>query len=174
MEGIFTFWEMIQPNVHWCQLGWMIISYGISSINWAPTCDFQQCGNLIRVDSEEPLQPPFELRHSKWYSFSSLTLIEYSSDLHRLWSDCAYAQADLRLCWLHIPHCCKSYVMAQTILYWLDEGTKVSVCNMLKNNLLRLKKWNLATDYRILRCKICTFSTPKILLKLRCLDYRRR
>ena len=25
---------------------------------------------------------------------------------------CAYAQADLRLCWSHIPHCWKSHVVA--------------------------------------------------------------
>ena len=31
-------------------------------------------------DSDEPLQPPFKLRNSKWCSVSSLTIIEYSSD----------------------------------------------------------------------------------------------
>ena len=53
---------------------------------------------------------------SKWCSVSSLTLIEYSSDKQRLWSDCAYAQAGLSLCWSHIPHCWKSHVMAQMFL----------------------------------------------------------
>ena len=79
---------------------------------WASTCDFQQCGISTSVDSDEPVQPPFKLRNSKWYSVSSLTLIEYSSDWQRLWSDCAYVQADLRLCWSHIPHCWKSHVVA--------------------------------------------------------------
>ena len=55
----------------------------------------------------------FKLRNSKWCSASSLTIIEYSSD--KLWSDCAYAQADLRLCWSHIPHCWKSHVTAQIL-----------------------------------------------------------
>ena len=42
---------------------------------WFPTmCD------LTSVDSDEPLQPPFKLRNSKWCSISSLTIIEYSSD----------------------------------------------------------------------------------------------
>ena len=31
----------------------------------AVTCDFQQCGILTSVDSDEPLQPPFKLRNSK-------------------------------------------------------------------------------------------------------------
>ena len=31
---------------------------------WAMTCDFQQCGILTSVDSGEPVQPPFKLRHS--------------------------------------------------------------------------------------------------------------
>ena len=73
----------------------------------AATCDFQQYGIFTSVDSDEPLQPPIKLRNSKWSSVSSLTLIEYLSDEQRLCSDCAYAQADLRLCWSHIPHCWK-------------------------------------------------------------------
>ena len=43
-------------------------------------CDFQQCDILICVDSDESLQPPFKLRNSKWYSVSSLTIIEYPSE----------------------------------------------------------------------------------------------
>ena len=35
---------------------------------------------LTSVDLDEPVQPPFKLRNSKWCSVSSLTLIEYSSD----------------------------------------------------------------------------------------------
>ena len=48
--------------------------------NWAATCDFQRCGILTSVDSDEAVQPPSMLRNSKWCSVSSLTLIEYSSD----------------------------------------------------------------------------------------------
>ena len=42
--------------------------------------------NLTSVDSDEPLQPPFKLRNSKWCSVGNLTIIkyltiiEYSSD----------------------------------------------------------------------------------------------
>ena len=79
---------------------------------WAVAWDFQQFDILTSVDSDEPVQPPFKLRTSKRCSVSSLTLIEYSSDEQRLWSDCAYAQADLSLCWSHIPHCWKSRVTA--------------------------------------------------------------
>ena len=59
-------------------------------MKWAAACDFQQCGILTNVDSDEPVQPPGKLRKSKWCSVSSLTLVEYSSDFQRLWSDCAY------------------------------------------------------------------------------------
>ena len=59
------------------------------------TCDFQQFDILTSVDSDEPVQPPFKLRASKRCLVSSLTLIEYSSDEQRLWSDCAYALAQL-------------------------------------------------------------------------------
>ena len=44
------------------------------------TCDFQQCGILTSVDSDEPMQPPFKLRNSKCCSVNSFTVIEYSSD----------------------------------------------------------------------------------------------
>ena len=93
-------------------------------IKWAVTRDFQQCGILTRVDSDKPVQPFFKLRNSKWCSVSSLTLIEYSSDKQRLWSDCAYAQADLRLCWLHIPHCWKSHAPAQFLYLRVQGGEK--------------------------------------------------
>ena len=32
---------------------------------WAVICDFQQCGVLTSVDSDNPLQPPFKLKNSK-------------------------------------------------------------------------------------------------------------
>ena len=54
--------------------------YMCSFNNWAVTCDFQQCGIFTSVDSDEAVQPPFKLRNSKLCSFSSLILIEYSSD----------------------------------------------------------------------------------------------
>ena len=80
---------------------------------WASACDFQQFDILTSVDSDEPVQPPFKLRNSKWRSVSSFTIIEYSRDKQRLWSDCAYAQAGLRLCWSHISNCWKSHALAQ-------------------------------------------------------------
>ena len=52
---------------------------------WAATCDFQQCGILTSVDSDQPVQPHFKLRNCKWCSAISLTLIEYSRDYQRLW-----------------------------------------------------------------------------------------
>ena len=50
-----------------------------SEIYWAATCDFQQYGILISVDSDEPVQPLFKLRNSKWCPVSSLTVIKYLS-----------------------------------------------------------------------------------------------
>ena len=85
-------------------------------VPWAATCDFQQWGILTCVDSDEPVQPTFKLRNSKWCSVFSSRLIEYASESQRLWSDCAYAQSDLRLCWSHIPHCWKYHVADH--IYW--------------------------------------------------------
>ena len=111
---------------------------------WAVAWDFQQCGILTCVDSDEPVQPPFKLSNSKWCSVNSLTIIEYSSNMQRLWSDCAYAQADLRLCWSHIPHCWKSHALAQIIqslhagkscmLFLLSADLSFSKSTILKNS----------------------------------------
>ena len=101
---------------------------------WAVTCDFQQCCNLTSVYSDMPVKPPVMLRNSKWCSVSSLTFVEYSSDKQGLWSDCAYAQADLRLCWSHIPHCWKSHVAAQ-VLKWKP------ICNPPMKWANKKKNW---------------------------------
>ena len=53
---------------------------GSTCTYYAVTCDFQQCGILISVDSHGPVQPPFKLRTSKSCSVSSLTVIEYLRD----------------------------------------------------------------------------------------------
>ena len=58
-----------------------------------------------------------KLSNVQWCSVSSLRVIEYSNDKQRLWSDCAYAQAGLSLCWPHIPHCWKSHVAAYIYSY---------------------------------------------------------
>ena len=79
---------------------------------WAVKFDFQQCGILTSVGSDEPVQPPFKPRNLKWGPVSSLTVIEYLSDQQRFWSVCAYAQASLSLCWTHIPNWWKSHATA--------------------------------------------------------------
>ena len=55
-----------------------IIEFGCYLYNIEPGHEISN--NLTSVDSDEPLQPPFKLRNSKWCSVSSLTIIEYSSD----------------------------------------------------------------------------------------------
>ena len=52
----------------------------LQNMIWAAAWDFQQFDILTSVDSDEPLQPPFKLRNSKWCSVSSLIIIEYSRD----------------------------------------------------------------------------------------------
>ena len=39
-----------------------------------------KCGILTSGDSDEPVQPPFKLRNSRWCLVNSLALKEYSSD----------------------------------------------------------------------------------------------
>ena len=132
-------WHVISNNVafwHMSRDMWFPTMWHFDI--WAVTCDFQQCGILTYEPwhvtsnnvafwhmSRDMWFPTiwhfdkcrlrraclalFKLRNSKWCSVSSLAVIEYPSDKQRLWSDCAYAQAGLSLCWSHIPHCWKSY-----------------------------------------------------------------
>ena len=72
---------------------------------WAVTWDFQQCGILTSVDSDEPKQTPFKLINLKWCSVSSLTVIEYLSDYHMR-----------RLVWAFAGH---TYHIVGNLMHWL-------------------------------------------------------
>ena len=68
-----TFYQNVQE---WAD----IIYKNINLQKWAATCDFQQCGILTSVDSDEPIQPACKLRNSEWCSVNGLKVIEYSSN----------------------------------------------------------------------------------------------
>ena len=116
---------------------------GIWSVAW----DFQQFDISTSVDSDEPVQPPFKLRTSKRCSVSSLTLIEYSSDEQMLWSDCAYAQADLSLCWSHIPHCWKSHALALFAFIYLMCVCNCSITSYKFIIIIISSNWIILLDY---------------------------
>ena len=81
-EVDFIPWHPVFHVIFFCdQFDWHVRSALKCFVyhNWAVTCDFQQCGILTSVDSDEPVRPLFKLKTSKWCSVSSLTLIEYSS-----------------------------------------------------------------------------------------------
>ena len=112
---------------------------------WAVACDFQQCGILTSVGSDKPVQLPFKLRNSKWCSVSSLTIIECSSDKQMLWSDCAYAQADLRLTTLLAISCNGSHKALFSWRYFAH------LCPHLKRNISEMSHlWKRLFCYRVL------------------------
>ena len=60
---IFPFlWDMKVPSVSYASARSQYI------INWAAT----QCGILMSVDSDEPVQPPYKLTNSKWCSVNDV------------------------------------------------------------------------------------------------------
>ena len=116
-------------------------------------------GILTSVDSDKLVklvQPPVNLRNSKWCSVSSLTLTKYSSDKQRLWSDCAYAQADLRLCWSHIPHCWKYHVTAYLMCGYI------------------LGLWSVAYCFKVTMTLTSVFSSRKIVYEAILLNHLRQ
>ena len=114
---------------------YFLTQIGLSSFKeiWAETCNFQQCGIFTSVDWDEPVQPPFKLRNSKWCSVSSLTL----------------------LCWSHIPHCWKSHAMSHICSVDSDQTpfhrSIVSVKSLVLRacNLSTVDDWPPASDILI-------------------------
>ena len=109
-------------------------------------CDFQQCGILTSVDSDEPVQPPVKLRTSKRCSVCRLIVIKYSSNKQRLLSCCAYAQADLSPCWSHKSHCWKSHALAQIVITFLSRLNICFGCSMRRffwvpTTYILVEKW---------------------------------
>ena len=71
-----------QPPVKHAQLK-IVFLFSQPKHNLATTCDFQQCGILTSVDSDELVQPSFKLRNSKCCLVSRIF-----KGLARLSSDC--------------------------------------------------------------------------------------
>ena len=95
------------------------------------------------------MRPPFRLRDSEWCLISSLRVKECSSDKQRLWPDCAYAQADLRLCWSLIPHCWKPHVAAHMYIeYWLYSNPVLSGRSERKTNYLLMQAKSIAECFK--------------------------
>ena len=89
------------------------------------------------------VQPPVKHRNSKWWSVSSLTVIEYSSDKQMFWSVCTYSQAGLSLCWSHIPHSWKYHVIAHIYVSWSTSELRVRLVplNWLKSSSNSIFLW---------------------------------
>ena len=138
--------------------------------NWAVTCDFQQCGILTSIDSDEPVQPPLKPRNSKWCSVSSLTLIKYSSDKQRLWSGWSESLLVARTKWLEIS-CTGSINICYgffSLFYRLSNLISLLVCynnsyyhsdikydvHVHKHSLPRHTTGNNCTQYKTPRSKI--------------------
>ena len=67
-------------------------------------------------DSDQPGHPPSLIRVFAICVKKAWVLSYPLSTLQRLWSDCADAQADLILCWVHLPFCWFCRVLAHMIL----------------------------------------------------------
>ena len=60
---------------------------------------------VTRKDSDQPVYPPSIARVLVYASLDSLKAAEGTCDRRKLWSDCAYAQADLSLRRSHVSYC---------------------------------------------------------------------
>ena len=121
---------------------------------WAVKCDFQQCGILTSVDSDELVLPPFKLRDSRWCAVSSLTLIDYST-LKIL----AKALIRLRIC----TGCSEALLVAHTILLefsWRIEIHLQFVIGIIQTLLYEINSLNagpLLGNFSCFCCRLLTF-----------------
>ena len=108
---------------------------------WAATCYFQRCGILTSVDLDEPVQPPFKLRNSKWCPASNNT--------HRILKRLAKALIRLRVCagWskpLLVAHytlfeiSCRGSVLFSVISF--------RIVNFRNSSVSRLTCWSVDTS----------------------------
>ena len=59
-QGLF--WNTSQLQDRWPAFYDPVDKQDYDTGKWAVTCDFQQCGILTNVDSDEPVQLPLNLR----------------------------------------------------------------------------------------------------------------
>ena len=110
------------------------------------TMDFKQCGILTSVDSDEPLQPPFKLRNSKWCSVSSLTIIEYSKRL---------AKALIRLrVWGFAG---RTYHIVGSLMHWLFLVCMQFVKNRMRSILCNTGTGPAPIEWHFCRIKWCCY-----------------
>ena len=67
-----TLFRMKRPEVWASLFSRRTRGFAKKKTKWAVTCDFQQCGILTSVGSDEPMQPPLKLSNSKWRLVSRL------------------------------------------------------------------------------------------------------
>ena len=121
-------------------------------------CLFVPCGHLL--GKGWPLGSRLwcltvSLSHSHWYLGSGVVLNcidSWSLHPYLLWSNSVYAQADLRLCWSHIPHCFKSHVTAHFSIPSLSKATELSYSYPILSFVAYNPVWNgddnIGTRYR--------------------------
>ena len=104
--------------------------HGIVSIKWATSRENVSSGIFDHVHSNQPAQLQKLARILKLW-IKQVYISYYLSSEQKCWSDCADAQADLRLCCSHIAQDTFSHELAHLITEWYGWGLKpvVRSCN---------------------------------------------
>ena len=89
---LFPFIEVMLPYCFW-------VGDNFQTASARRNLQFDLCDGK---DSNKPLHPPSMARVLVYPSLDSPESVEGTCNQRRLWSDCADAQADLNLSWLHV------------------------------------------------------------------------
>ena len=88
------------------------------------------------ADSDQPVHPPSIARVLAYPSLASLEAAEVTCNQQRLWSDCANAQTDLNLHWLHKLYCKFCCALAQKKLFTVHDTSPSKITLRLSTCLL--------------------------------------
>ena len=111
------------------KLVWKWTNMEQNVLKWATSWQNKQNDLCAQQNSDQPGHPPSLI-------FTVLAVRSMGSKgpcrQRRLWSDWADAQADLSLCWAHMPFCWFCHEAAHFIIYqWILRGNKCSLLSII-------------------------------------------
>ena len=127
--SVFKLASATQSYAKICRYLSTVHLYGKYNYIWAASWQTNKMACAPSEDSDQPGHPPSLIRVFA-VRLKKARLLSYTwSAQRKLWSDWAGAQADLSLCWEHMPFCWFCHDAAHIIiLTWLQQYANSKVC----------------------------------------------
>ena len=118
---------------------------------WVPNEPPIACSKICVTskDSDQPVHLPSMARLLVYSSLDIPEAVERTCDQSRCWSDCADAQADLSLCWLHKSYCRFCCMLAHICLCVSTLNYTYQSCLSKTIMLVKASAWSEMKNYRL-------------------------